>query len=175
MCPCWTYPGGEYNLKCHWELGRFGVTINNQMWSGPDTPILYVCKGLIYEFAVDSLHPLHLHTSPFQIMQNLPSEGFRVGFLAMAGDFRDTTSTDFGDFYIRYQATDFVGPIITHCHFLPHEDEGMMVYFQIVDCIEEENRPYMDIMNNTLNPFAYNPLKNKHVPDECDIFRNRFE
>ena len=172
-CPCWTYEGGQYDLSCHWNLGRFGTSINGQMWNGPDEPILYVCKGKIYEFSVNSLHPLHLHTLPFQIMQNLPSDGQRVGFLAKAGDFRDTTSTDFGDFYIRYQATDFVGPIVTHCHFLPHEDEGMIVYFQIVDC--EENKPYMDVINGTLNPYKYDPLKNGNVPDECDIFENKFK
>jgi len=167
-CPCWTYEGGQYDLTCHWNLGRFGTSINGQMWNGPEEPILYVCQGKIYEFSVNSLHPLHLHTSPFQIMQDLPGDGQRIGFLAMAGDFRDTTSTDFGDFYIRYQATDFVGPIVTHCHFLPHEDEGMIVYFQIVDC--EKDKPYLDVMNGTLNPYEYNPLKNGYVPDECDIF-----
>merc|ERR1712154_150534 len=123
--------------------------------------------------SVNSLHPLHLHTSPFQLMQDLPADGLRQGFLAKAGDFRDTTSTDFGDFYIRYQATDFMGPIVTHCHFLPHEDEGMIVYFQIVDC--GENRPYLDVMNGTLNPFGYNPLENEHVPDQCHIFKNKFQ
>ena len=63
------------------------------MWSGPNQPILYVCKGEIYEFEVNSLHPLHLHTSPFQIMQDLPGDGLKVGFLAKAGDFRDTSSS----------------------------------------------------------------------------------
>ena len=128
--------------------------------------------GLIYEFEVNSLHPLHLHTSPFQIVQNLPSIGEYVGFLAKAGDFRDTTSSDFDNFYIRYQATDFTGPIVTHCHFLPHEDEGMIVYFQVVDCLDDENRPYMDIVNGTLNPYGFDPRKGI-VPDECDIFKDR--
>lgn len=62
-----------------------------RIWIGPESPILYVCRGQIYEFSVNSLHPLHIHTAPFQLMQDLPADGERVGFLAKAGDFRDTT------------------------------------------------------------------------------------
>lgn len=80
-------------------------------------------------------------------------------------------STDFGDFRIRYQATDFNGPIVTHCHFLPHEDEGMIVYFQVVECEEKSNRPFVDVKNGTLNPFGWDPTAN--VPEQCDIFRDR--
>ncbi len=45
----------------------------------------------------------------------------------------------------------------------------MIVYFQVVECV---NGHFVHNLTDIskLNPFNYDPRKNKNIPDECDIF-----
>eukprot|EP01084_Bolivina_argentea_P179693 310492_1 len=46
---------------------------------------------------------------------------------------------DDNSFKIKYNTKDFVGNVIIHCHFLGHEDNGMMGFLKIVDGEVNEN------------------------------------
>ena len=43
------------------------------------------------------------------------------------GEWRDTFPTFDGELTTRFRASDLPGEVVMHCHFLRHEDTGMMV------------------------------------------------
>jgi len=146
-CPCYTYDTDDY--QCHFTL-RGGRTINGQLWNA-SKPMLYVCKDYIYDFQVNSLHPLHIHTAPYTPLRDIPDGNDRgAGYIAKRGEWRDTLSSVDGDYHMRWKADVFDGPMVVHCHFLPHEDEGMINYFQVIDCVDP-------LSVKELNPFNYDP------------------
>jgi hypothetical protein len=53
------------------------------------------------------------------------------------GDWRDTMPALTGSVKVRYTNSDFGGNIMVHCHFLPHEDMGMMDRFWIEPAVTE--------------------------------------
>lgn len=78
-----------------------------------------------------SPHPMHIHVNHFQIISigsGLAGDGFSV-----VGDWRDTVmvgtgagfSSDAGT-VIRWWPANFTGEVVVHCHYLTHEDRGMM-------------------------------------------------
>lgn len=91
--------------------------------------------GEVYEIDVLGLdgHPLHIHVSPFQVV-TMPMANYHDGFL-QSGDWHDTLEMpDIGgddEIRIRMQMDTFGGKMVTHCHILHHEDEGMMNYILI--------------------------------------------
>ena len=52
-----------------------------------------------------------------------------TNILFTPGEWRDVTPIPPGEgkVTIRFKASDFVTPVIIHCHILYHEDEGMMM------------------------------------------------
>ena len=50
------------------------------------------------------------------------------GFAGRKGDWHDSMG---GNFNMRMYAADYTGKIMIHCHFLQHQDEGMMSYYYI--------------------------------------------
>jgi len=79
-----------------------------------------------YQFNVNfQFHPFHHHINPYQIQDNLT-----YGFIAQKGEWRDVVS-NIGSYSVRTRTRDFTGKVIMHCHFLPHEDRGLMGYYQI--------------------------------------------
>jgi len=73
-------------------------------------------------------HPFHLHVSPYQL-QDMPKDGHYF----QSGDWQDTFIYGNGktEVTVRFQASTFTGRWVAHCHFLQHEDMGMMNYVQV--------------------------------------------
>lgn len=66
-------------------------------------------------------HPMHIHVNHFQIV-----EVDRIGGWGEIGDWRDTMPALTGAAKVRYVLDGYGGNIMVHCHFLYHEDLGMM-------------------------------------------------
>ncbi len=61
-------------------------------------------------------HPFHLHTWPFQVIDDPATPGWK-----------DTVNVPAdGEVRIRIPLTDYTGTTVYHCHILDHEDLGMM-------------------------------------------------
>ena len=101
-------------------------------------------------------HPLHLHVNPMQIVSfdgatrkfqershgelpqasRAPLQCDNEFGMVCVGDWVDTLMLPNGDGHtaraiVRWSATDFVGNVVLHCHYLPHEDQGCLTYVQI--------------------------------------------
>ena len=78
------------------------------------------------------LHPFHIHINPFQVVRN-GSQTFSPPYV-----WQDTialpagTETSPGSVLLRHRYEDFTGEYVLHCHFLGHEDRGMMFTVQTV-------------------------------------------
>mmetsp|Transcript_25582 Transcript_25582/g.59265 ORF Transcript_25582/g.59265 Transcript_25582/m.59265 type:complete len:208 (+) Transcript_25582:1011-1634(+) len=99
----------------------------------------------------DGNHPFHMHVNHFQIVAiNAPARSQQNGAnggginatLTVAataaidyevGDWRDTISIPTpGSVTIRWQANDFVGKAMAHCHIFGHSDTGMSMDFEVL-------------------------------------------
>ena len=70
-------------------------------------------------------HPIHIHVNHFQVIESTAnSNDFR--YWGEAGDWRDTMPALSGATRVRYVLDKYGGNIMMHCHFLMHEDVGMM-------------------------------------------------
>lgn len=91
-------------------------------------------------------HPFHIHINPFQLLSN-GSKSYSPPYVWMdtiplaVGAKCPTGSTDpacpvncnqLATVKIRQRYDDFTGPYVIHCHFLGHEDRGMMLGVQTV-------------------------------------------
>ena len=77
----------------------------------------------------DRQHPFHIHINPFQIVSitGTPADTFAIG------RWQDTILIPaFGSVTIRTRFQDYTGPFVNHCHFLAHEDVGMMQVVEVV-------------------------------------------
>ena len=74
-------------------------------------------------------HPFHIHINPFQIVD---ITGGPTDLLSI-GRWQDTILIpQFGSVTIRTRFQDYTGPYVNHCHFLAHEDQGMMQVVEVV-------------------------------------------
>jgi len=66
-----------------------------------------------------------------QIISNSNDKGKDTysSYFGQVGDWRDTIPALSGSTIVRYKLDKFKGEIIMHCHFLFHEDMGMMASF----------------------------------------------
>lgn len=81
-------------------------------------------------------HPLHLHVHHFQVVKYECAPGSTtcsetgkddsIDKWLQIGEWRDILPTFEGRITVRFRATDFPGETMMHCHFLRHEDLGMM-------------------------------------------------
>ena len=119
-------------------------------------PIL-LTKGQLGEWTIkveddgeiQSAHPFHIHTNPFYLMEiktctkkvtSKPSAA--VPYTAKYTDCKSTKPMRWQDTLLvlpdqiatfRYQPLDFEGSFVFHCHFVDHEDSGMMRWVKICD------------------------------------------
>jgi FtsP/CotA-like multicopper oxidase with cupredoxin domain len=81
----------------------------------------------------DPFHVFHIHTNPFQVVQNggatLTPPYVWQDSIALPASSPDSTA---GAVKIRTHFEDFTGQYVLHCHFLGHEDRGMMLGVQSV-------------------------------------------
>ena len=83
-----------------------------------------------------SYHPVHIHVNHFQIISftgdgSPESEGTENFY--QVGQWRDVVPGFQGELVVRFRPEDYTGEIVLHCHFLRHEDLGMMDTFIIVE------------------------------------------
>ncbi|KAG2481838.1 hypothetical protein HYH03_019196, partial [Edaphochlamys debaryana] len=116
--------------------------INNLKYD-PANPQFNFTIKTVQEWGITNVnaHPFHLHISPFQLVNQVPTGG-PANWFAL-GDWQDTlasgNATNQGGIIvdltypspccfnpsIRFR-TEFVGKVIVHCHILTHEDAGAM-------------------------------------------------
>jgi FtsP/CotA-like multicopper oxidase with cupredoxin domain len=122
--------------------------------------------GSLQEWTLDGidLHPFHIHINHFQLVNLTSSNGDPVpwfdyipsngeGSWFQPGDWHDTLDTLKNPLYeqsnvatIRFRTNEYHGPVIMHCHILPHEDLGMMG----VACIYKEHSNEVACQNDCL-------------------------
>lgn len=99
-------------------------TINNQTF-GPDQTPQDVVLGTAEEWTVTDAtgfpHSFHIHVNPFQVVTS-PTQP-----VLEKGQWLDTLELPRkGSITFRTRFLDFDGTFVLHCHFLPHEDAGLM-------------------------------------------------
>lgn len=76
-----------------------------------------------------SAHPIHIHVNHFQIVSY---DGNDLSLYSEVGDWRDTFPALPGVTTMKTLYTDYPGEIVMHCHFMRHEDTGMMSTFHMI-------------------------------------------
>lgn len=76
-------------------------------------------------------HPMHIHVNHFQVVaasngENCEETSKAYSVWGEIGDWRDTIPALSGTTQVRYVLDRYGGSIMLHCHFLYHEDMGMM-------------------------------------------------
>jgi FtsP/CotA-like multicopper oxidase with cupredoxin domain/peroxiredoxin len=80
--------------------------------------------------AVSENHPFHIHVNPFQVVMRTDADGKNRQPMNV---WRDTLFIREGETYtIRSRFRDFLGKTVIHCHFLDHEDQGMMMPIEFI-------------------------------------------
>ena len=77
-------------------------------------------------------HVFHIHTNGFQVVENpdWPIAKPRTAVWMDSITLPDMTGTTLNPVKIRQKATEYTGAFVLHCHFLGHEDRGMMLTVQ---------------------------------------------
>lgn len=114
--------------------------INGFLFKYPDPPPAAVMKataGTCEEWTVVNKdifkHPLHIHVNPFQVISitaNNPDYPVPKIDPTVWWDTIMLPSFSTTKIRTRYRS-DITGTTVFHCHFLPHEDNGMMTLFEL--------------------------------------------
>ena len=128
----------------------FAIATDGQerAWNGAEYPAATFPVGKVVELTLGGTstmhHVFHVHVNPFQL-QDAPSLGMRdvSGNYFEAGDFHDTFRAKVSDrggmmaamnaapVRVRLQTDAFTGLVPLHCHYLVHEDQGMLATIRI--------------------------------------------
>jgi FtsP/CotA-like multicopper oxidase with cupredoxin domain len=86
-------------------------------------------------------HVFHIHTNPFQVVSTFDSAGKKITYpdpiwqdsITLPSN-QNPTDPDNpqGEVVLRQRFEDYTGLYVLHCHFLGHEDRGMMLSVQTV-------------------------------------------
>ncbi len=77
-------------------------------------------------------HPFHIHINPFQVVEMKTATGSPVKLPAPWIWWDNFAIPPGGYVKILTKFVDFTGKYVLHCHFLDHEDRGMMQLVQVV-------------------------------------------
>jgi FtsP/CotA-like multicopper oxidase with cupredoxin domain len=86
-------------------------------------------------------HVFHIHINPFQVVSTFDLDGKQVVYpepiwqdsITLPNNTRpDEPDNPSTEVVIRQRFEDYTGPYVLHCHFLGHEDRGMMLTVQTV-------------------------------------------
>jgi len=86
-------------------------------------------------------HVFHIHTNPFQVVSTFDSNGNQITYpepiwqdsVTLPSNQNPTDPNNpKGEVVIRQRFEDYTGLYVLHCHFLGHEDRGMMLSVQTV-------------------------------------------
>jgi suppressor of ftsI len=79
-----------------------------------------------------SIHPFHIHVNSFQLVAiNGVEEPGEIWDTFYVPPKSSTETGDYGSITVRLRFKEFTGKSVHHCHFLSHEDTGMMQNFTI--------------------------------------------
>mmetsp|Transcript_50288 Transcript_50288/g.121065 ORF Transcript_50288/g.121065 Transcript_50288/m.121065 type:complete len:703 (+) Transcript_50288:182-2290(+) len=100
-------------------------------WGGPAMPYRHHAKLCdVVEVTLQGRgrtpHPVHIHVNHFQVVALDVGGGGLDETWGQIGDWRDTMPALTGAVTLRYAAATYGGVFMSHCHFLWHEDLGMM-------------------------------------------------
>jgi len=107
-----------------------GSTVNGYHFG--DSPDVYIESfetGELIEFNVVGLrvHPFHIHTYHFQIVEMDSYSDYY-----QKGDWHDTlVNANSGSAFVRFWTNDYSGDIVLHCHYMEHQDNGMLSLFYV--------------------------------------------
>lgn len=102
-------------------------SINHIRWD-PEIAIRELQLGQLVEWTLinTNAHPFHIHINKMQIVQK-----GGCGYRYEEGEYYDTIASD-DPCLVRLQFWDFSGRVVAHCHKLSHEDDGMMVWIDVM-------------------------------------------
>jgi hypothetical protein len=94
--------------------------------TGPYRFAVPTCQtvGMVIQGRGATPHPIHMHVHPFQVISSTSNSYSTVW--GNVGDYRDVMPGLAGTNTLRFASISWQGPIMIHCHFLLHEDMGMM-------------------------------------------------
>ncbi|KAJ3228413.1 hypothetical protein HDU81_006177 [Chytriomyces hyalinus] len=122
-----TAPAASENTNCQYL--SFPGELSTK---GPYRHISYV--GAVDELTINgrgkSPHSVHIHVNHFQVISD-ELGGDAKRFFYRIGDWRDTIPAFPGKIKVRQNVQDFSGEVVLHCHFLMHEDMGMMATYYV--------------------------------------------
>eukprot|EP00040_Diaphanoeca_grandis_P014968 m.76082 g.76082 ORF g.76082 m.76082 type:complete len:677 (+) comp24857_c0_seq3:397-2427(+) len=167
-CAYWMGGGSD----CRYQPDSSGgVSTNNtnecsySQFTGPrrvntqsyvDTNRYVTNKGSINQWVIHGTqdsHPIHMHINHMQIV-SFKGDGSAIANgsadFYKVGEFRDTVMALPGALTVRFRTADFTGEALYHCHFLRHEDLGMMDSFLIVDSPKDYSRKNATIVAVTV-------------------------
>jgi peroxiredoxin len=126
--------------------------INNKTYTHFKSPV-QIRLGTAEEWkvrAVSDKHPFHIHVNPFQVVLRTDADGKSTPMNV----WRDTLLIPQGETYtIRSRFKDFLGLTVLHCHFLDHEDQGMMMPIDFIPPYQKP-QPAQTTQGGALKPNA---------------------
>ena len=120
--------------------GRSMYQFSGQSFAGPESYMHEIEVGSVVSMELYGLHYqnhmghiLHVHVNPFQLSED-PLDTFDGYF--QAGDWHDTLKGPYGwgretPIKIKMAADRFTGGQVVHCHYLWHQDRGMMYVMKL--------------------------------------------
>jgi len=154
-------PNSSFAIYAAGKNGDAPMQFNEScaVWSepiGPDSGEEWTLSQNLNNFGGAPLHVFHIHTNPFQVVSTYVNNK-PVSYDTCPKLIGDTTAPcvqpiwmdsltlpdnsangnlpsvqPVGAAVIRQRFEDYTGPYVIHCHFLGHEDRGMMVAIQTV-------------------------------------------
>ena len=124
-------------------------------------------------------HPMHTHVHHFQFVAADDAEAAQLW--SQPGDWRDTFPALAGRTNVRLRLDRFTGPVMVHCHFLPHDDLGMMDRWWVTSgavvvnrnqstaasCVLTEGVPNCDKQVPAMQAFSSNPREGDDPQVDC--------
>jgi FtsP/CotA-like multicopper oxidase with cupredoxin domain len=147
----------QFNPSCIDITNRLGQT---QQWT------LYNTSG---RQPIKPLHIFHIHTNAFQIINHPLKTKLNTPPYVWADSILLTDSTQ-PPIVIRTRFEDFTGAYVLHCHFLGHEDRGMMLGVQVV-CPDNPSKFGTPAVNGA--PDDCRPTALIDALPSCDVFTPR--
>lgn len=160
--PSFTIQGEAYDGSC--VMTDFTTTLNStEQWTVINENLSFADGADPTQNSPGAAHPFHIHTNPFLVT--------RFGDTQYSGDYdpiwMDTISLPTGgepgtdsvsvDMLLHFE--DFTGGYVNHCHFLNHEDQGMMQLVQTICPQSSDSDPKFGTPGtNAVECAASNPL-----------------
>ncbi|KAI8502260.1 hypothetical protein Bbelb_198480 [Branchiostoma belcheri] len=154
----------------HVHVNHFQVVAYNR-YNGPVAsfaPAYYDQQGFLCDQQLEDFDPLE---APEVIPVNLTFLGHETRDRGMAGyvpigQWRDTIMVPpLASITIRFMADEYPGTCVIHCHFLNHEDVGMMMVTEIV-------RPWQSIRGAHVTSGGFHPGTCKFFDEWPDVRKN---